>query len=76
MRCAPQPFDWAPAEGQRHASTDARPGSGYPTGFVVATLCGYQLRADNTEPAWRWETCATCKAKARKLSQAPAVGAR
>ncbi|MBB5159985.1 zinc finger protein [Saccharopolyspora phatthalungensis] len=67
----PHPFHWVPAEGKRHASTDPKPFKGYPTGFVVATLCGHQLAADNSEPAWFWEMCAACDVKARDLAKTP-----
>ncbi|MEV0055987.1 zinc finger protein [Saccharopolyspora shandongensis] len=57
MNFQPYPFHWVPAAGQRHASTDARPSGGYPTGMEVATLCGCRLDADNSELAWFWNTC-------------------
>ncbi|MGI8308790.1 zinc finger protein [Saccharopolyspora hattusasensis] len=75
----PHPFSWVPADGQRHASIDARPGGGYPTGVCVATLCGHQLIADNTDRAWLWETCPDCNAAAHVLAEVPmppAAGAR
>ncbi|MGI8311086.1 zinc finger protein [Saccharopolyspora sp. ASAGF58] len=75
----PHPFHWAPADGKRHASTDPKPRKGYPTGFVVATLCGYQLAVENTTLAWLWETCPDCNAAAHVLAEVPmppTVGAR
>ncbi|WP_246868998.1 zinc finger protein [Saccharopolyspora sp. ASAGF58] len=77
MAYQPHPFHWVPADGQRHASTDARLGGGYPTRVCVATLCGHQLIADNTDRAWLWDTCPDCNAAAHKLAHyLPAVGAR
>ncbi|QIZ35436.1 zinc finger protein [Saccharopolyspora sp. ASAGF58] len=67
----PRPYSWVPADGLRHASTDARPLGGYATGVVVETLCGHQLRADNTDIGWLWETCAGCNAKAHELAGVP-----
>ncbi|GGI80879.1 hypothetical protein GCM10011581_17810 [Saccharopolyspora subtropica] len=73
MPYRPHPFSWVPAVGQRHASTDAKPAGGYPTGMTVQTLCGHQLIADNTETAWLWETCPECNAAARVLAGLPPV---
>ncbi|MBB5152500.1 zinc finger protein [Saccharopolyspora phatthalungensis] len=75
----PHPFHWVRADGKRHASTDPKPRMGYPTGCVVGTLCGHQLAAENTDPAWLWETCRTCDDKAHALAKAstpPAASAR
>ncbi|MBB5160058.1 hypothetical protein BJ970_007659 [Saccharopolyspora phatthalungensis] len=71
MMYRPHFFSWVPADGLRHASTDAKPFRGYPTGFVVATLCGHQLAAENTDLAWFWETCRTCDDKAHELAKTP-----
>ncbi|MBB5159440.1 zinc finger protein [Saccharopolyspora phatthalungensis] len=67
----PNPFHWVPADGQRHASTDPKPAKGYPTGFVVGTLCGHQLAAENTSRSWLWPTCGTCNDKADGLANTP-----
>ncbi|QIZ39278.1 hypothetical protein FDZ84_05175 [Saccharopolyspora sp. ASAGF58] len=67
----PHPFHWVPADGKRHASTDPKPHKGYPAGFVVATLCGYQLAAESTTLSWFWETCPTCNDKAHALANTP-----
>ncbi|MBB5156409.1 zinc finger protein [Saccharopolyspora phatthalungensis] len=75
----PHPFHWVPADGKRHASTDPKPAKGYPSGLVVATLCGHQLAAEKTDLAWLWETCRTCDDKAHALAKAstpPAASAR
>ncbi|MBB5156776.1 zinc finger protein [Saccharopolyspora phatthalungensis] len=79
MSYQPHPFSWAPAGGLRHASTDTRPRKGYPTGFVVATLCGYQLAAENTTLAWLWDKCPACNDKVHGRANTPtphAVGAK
>lgn len=64
----PHPFHWVPAEEQRHASLDARPGGGYPTGYRVTTLCGHDLVADDSALAWFWPTCAECNTRAHRLA--------
>lgn len=71
----PYPFHWVPAgstgdptASKRHASLDTRPGGGYPTGMTVATLCGFQLSADNSTAAWTWDTCVACDAEAHRLA--------
>ncbi|GAA2817592.1 zinc finger protein [Saccharopolyspora taberi] len=66
------PFHWVPCEGSRHASLDARPAGGYPTGTEVTTLCGKRLPADNSELAWLWPTCPPCNREAHRLA-APAL---
>jgi hypothetical protein len=63
------PFHWVPAEGQRHASLDLRPGGGYPTGMTVSTLCQRELSADNSELAWLWSTCRACNSEAHRIAQ-------
>ncbi|MGW5644489.1 zinc finger protein [Saccharopolyspora sp. NPDC003752] len=74
MNFQPYPFHWVPAAGQRHASTDARPPGGYPTGMEVATLCGCRLDADNSELAWFWNTCPGCNRSAHALAGVPLYG--
>ncbi|GAA0509907.1 hypothetical protein GCM10011581_42840 [Saccharopolyspora subtropica] len=66
------PFHWVPAEGQRHASLDFRPGGGYPTGMTVSTLCKQQLSADNSQLAWLWETCRDCNKEAHRIARSSA----
>ncbi|WP_443204464.1 zinc finger protein [Saccharopolyspora sp. 5N708] len=65
------PFHWVPAQDQRHASLDRRPGGGYPTGMSVRTLCDQQLTAENTELAWLWLTCPDCNIEAHRLANVP-----
>lgn len=63
------PFHWVPAAGQRHASCTEKPvGCAYPTGTQVTTLCQRDVRADNSEVAWLWATCAECNREARRLA--------
>ncbi|WP_190819464.1 zinc finger protein [Saccharopolyspora pogona] len=66
------PFDWVPAEGERHASLDSRPGGGYPTGMAVLTLCRKQLSADNSQLGWLWSTCRDCSAEAHRIAASQA----
>ncbi|MDA3624906.1 hypothetical protein OU415_05625 [Saccharopolyspora sp. WRP15-2] len=63
------PFHWVPAEGERHASLDSRPGGGYPTGMEVSTLCRKQLSADNSEVGWLWSTCRDCNLTAHRMAE-------
>ncbi|MCI2422028.1 hypothetical protein MOQ72_31810 [Saccharopolyspora sp. K220] len=63
------PFHWVPAEGQRHASLDSRPGGGYPTGMAVSTLCEQRLSADNSELGWLWSTCGDCNTEAHRIAR-------
>ncbi|WP_407074752.1 zinc finger protein [Saccharopolyspora sp. SCSIO 74807] len=65
----PYPFHWVPAAGQRHATLDARPGGGYPTGISVETLCGVQICADNSEFGWLWPTYPECAPETRRLAE-------
>ncbi|MCI2421839.1 hypothetical protein MOQ72_30830 [Saccharopolyspora sp. K220] len=67
------PFHWTPAQGQRHASLDTRPGGGYPTGMSVKTLCNQQLTAENTDLAWLWLTCPDCDVEAHRLAGVPLI---
>ncbi|MFI0468513.1 zinc finger protein [Saccharopolyspora sp. 5N102] len=62
------PFHWVPADGQRHASLDSRPGGGYPTGMSVSTLCERELPADNSDLGWLWSTCGDCNAEAHRIA--------
>ncbi|MCI2424021.1 hypothetical protein MOQ72_42140 [Saccharopolyspora sp. K220] len=76
MAYKPHPFHWVPAEGARHASVDERTGSTYVDGTEVGTLCGHRLAADNSTPAWLWDTCPDCNVHAHALAGVPTAGAR
>ncbi|WP_190816988.1 zinc finger protein [Saccharopolyspora pogona] len=67
----PHPFRWAPADGERHASLDPAPHTGYPTGLVVKTLCERQLQVETGDIPWLWNTCPACDAKAHEIAQKP-----
>lgn len=70
----PHPFTWTPtpADRRRHASLDATPGPGFPTGTTVRTLCGHRLVAENTDMAWLWPTCDGCDKRTREIADLPA----
>ncbi len=62
---------WVPADGQRHASTDSKPVGcyAYPATWEVKTLCGLTVTAADGKPAWLWETCPTCNARAKERAR-------
>ncbi|GAA4889879.1 zinc finger protein [Saccharopolyspora cebuensis] len=60
----PHPFLWVPGAGERHASAIAARRHGE----VVTSLCGNEIRADDSVLAWLWRTCPACDAEAHRLA--------
>lgn len=69
----PHPFSWVPAEGKRHATTDAKPRYGY-RGTRVRTLCGRSVFAEDSDVAWLWPTWPGCNEGAHDLAEVPMIG--
>ncbi|WP_168584997.1 zinc finger protein [Saccharopolyspora sp. ASAGF58] len=67
----PHPFSWAPAAGQRHATTDQRPAGGWPDGAEITALCDRHVRPESGELAWLWPTCPECNKAAHVLAGIP-----
>ncbi|MEU5847276.1 zinc finger protein [Saccharopolyspora shandongensis] len=62
------PFRWVPADGERHATGDARLAGAYTVGEQIDSLCGRSVTvAERTEIAWLWETCVDCNREAHRL---------
>lgn len=68
----PHPFSWVPADGRRHATTDAKPRGGY-HGNRVQTLCDRRVCVDNSDIAWLWPTCPECNTSAHELADVPMI---
>ena len=69
----PHPFSWVPADGQRHATTDAKPRYGYHA-IRVRTLCDLRVLVDDSDVSWLWPTCPGCNEGAHELAEVPMIG--